>query len=107
MFILKKVDYANLAKEFPEIIKKAYNKSVHNFEIIEELIEKEKLRYSVAMKEKEMNSFKISPKKKISETKNLFPNSLDQSSLILLNESKDLSLDNGKNSNSLLEAIYK
>ena len=42
LFLLRKIDYANLAVEFPDIIKKAYSKSVHNFDKILSLIAKQK-----------------------------------------------------------------
>jgi hypothetical protein len=45
LFLLRKLDYANLAKEFPEIIRKAYFKSVHNFERIQSIIAKAKAIY--------------------------------------------------------------
>jgi hypothetical protein len=44
LFLLKKIDFANLAKEFPDIIKKAYETSVHNFDVIQLLIERAKIQ---------------------------------------------------------------
>ena len=49
LFLLRKIDYANLAVEFPDIIKKAYSKSVHNFDKILSLIAKH--RHNLKKKE--------------------------------------------------------
>jgi hypothetical protein len=68
LFLMKKIEMANIARHFPDIFKKIYSKSVSNMDKIETLVENAKSIY-INEKSKKTNNITTNQSKSIYENK--------------------------------------